>query len=102
MSTSRTSLPAWQALEAHAAQAASRHLRDLFAEDPVGRFGSLSVTTLDILYDYSRQRVTQETMNLLLGLAEACDLRSRIGALFAGEPVNNTEGRAAMHMALRN
>jgi glucose-6-phosphate isomerase len=102
MSTSRTSLPAWQALETHAAQSASRHLRDLFAADPKSRFGNLSVTALDILYDFSRQRVTPETMSLLLGLAEACDLKSRIGALFAGEPVNNTEGRAAMHMALRN
>ena len=102
MTNTRTHLPAWQALEAHAAQMTARHLRELFAADPAGRFGQLSLNALDILYDYSRQRVSPETMSLLLALAAACDLPGRVAALFRGEPVNNTEGRAAMHMALRN
>ena len=102
MSTSRTDLPAWKALEAHAAQLSNRHLRDLFAADGAARFDATSVQALDLLYDFSRQRVTMETLSLLQSLAQACDLPARIAALFAGEAVNNTEGRAAMHMALRN
>ncbi len=102
MSTSRTELHAWQALESHAQQLSSQHLKDLFAADATGRFDALSVQALDFLYDFSRQRVTSETLQLLLSLAGACELPARIAALFAGEPVNNTEGRAAMHMALRN
>ena len=62
----------------------------------------MSVEALDLLYDCSRQRATPETLTLLCDLARACDLPARIGALFAGELVNNTERRAAMHMALRN
>jgi glucose-6-phosphate isomerase len=100
--TSRTHLPEWQALAAHATELSRRHLRDLFAADGPGRFGATSVQALDLLYDFSRQRVTPETLSLLTALAGACDLPARIAALFAGEPVNNTEGRAAMHMALRN
>jgi glucose-6-phosphate isomerase len=100
--TPRNHLPAWQALEAHAAQISSRHLRELFAADGPSRFERLSVEALDVLYDYSRQRVTGETIERLLDLARACDLEQRIGELFAGEPVNHTERRAAMHMALRN
>ncbi len=100
--TSRTRLPQWQALEAHAAELSRRHLRDLFATDGPRRFDATSVQALDLLYDFSRQRVTPETLSLLMALAEACELPARIAALFAGEPVNNTEGRAAMHMALRN
>ena len=99
---SRNTLPAWKALEAHAAAFSSRHLRDLFASDGSGRFDATSVQVLDLLYDFSRQRVTRETLGLLQSLAQACDLPARIAALFAGETVNNTEGRAAMHMALRN
>ena len=100
--SSRTDLPAWKALEAHAAQVSSRHLRDFFAESPTQRFGQLSVEALDFVYDFTRQRVTRQTVQLLLELARACDLEARIAALFAGEAVNNTERRAAMHMALRN
>ena len=97
----RTDLPAWKALHAHAATLESRHLREMFTEDPA-RFGRLSVTELDFLYDFTRQRLTPRTLELLLELAAECDLAGRIEALFAGEPVNNTERRAAMHMALRN
>lgn len=102
MTSSRPELPAWKALEAHAAQLSKLHLRDLFAPDGRRRFEALSIQALDLLYDFSRQRVTPQTLELLLGLARACGLRERIEALFAGEPVNHTERRAAMHMALRN
>jgi len=89
-------------LQAHAQSLSTRHLRDLFATDPSGRFAATSVEALDFLYDFSRQRITQQSLQLLLELARACDLEGRIAALFAGEPVNHTERRAAMHMALRN
>ncbi len=102
MTAQRTDLPAWQALAAHARQASTLHLRDLFAADADRRFDAFSLETPDLLYDYSRQRVCAETMRLLFVLARACELPARIEALFAGEPVNHTERRAAMHMALRN
>ena len=102
MTSPRTDLPAWKALQAHAAQFSALHLRDLFASDASRRFDQLSVQALDLLYDFSRQRVTPETVRLLLDLANECRLRESIDALFAGEPVNHTEHRAAMHMALRN
>jgi glucose-6-phosphate isomerase len=97
----RTLLPAWQSLQAHAASVERHHLRQLFADDP-GRFDALSVTALDFLYDFTRQRLTGDTLLLLLALARDCGLEERIRALFAGEAVNLTERRAAMHMALRN
>ncbi|MGI9245668.1 MAG: glucose-6-phosphate isomerase [Steroidobacteraceae bacterium] len=98
----RNELPAWKALEAHARQMTGVHLRDLFGAAAAGRFDQLSVEALDFLFDFSRQRVTPETLRLLLDLARACGLERRIAALFAGEPVNNTERRPALHMALRN
>jgi glucose-6-phosphate isomerase len=97
----RTLLPAWQSLQAHAASLERHHLRQLFADDP-GRFEALSVTALDFLYDFTRQRLTTDTLALLLALARDCGLEERIHALFAGEAVNLTERRAALHMALRN
>ena len=97
----RTSLPAWKDLQAHAADLEIHHLRQLIADDPQ-RFERLSVAELDFLYDFTRQRLTANTINLLLELARACGLEERIQALFAGEAVNNTERRAALHMALRN
>ncbi len=99
--TNRTDMPAWQNLQAHAVDVEIRHLRQLFADDP-DRFEHLSTTALDFLYDYTRQRLTRNTVELLLALARDCSLDRRIAALFAGEAVNNTEHRAAMHMALRN
>jgi glucose-6-phosphate isomerase len=97
----RRLLPAWQAVEADARATDATHLRELFAADPA-RFHTLSVNALDFVYDFTRQRLTSETLALLLGLARACDLEDRIRALFAGELVNNTERRPALHMALRN
>jgi glucose-6-phosphate isomerase len=98
---SRTDLPAWIDLQAHAADLEACHLRQLFADD-AQRFERLSVTELDFLYDFTRQRVTAATLERLLQLARECCLEERIAALFDGEAVNNTERRAAMHMALRN
>jgi glucose-6-phosphate isomerase len=97
----RTALPAWQALRAHAAEIERAHLRDLFDADPA-RFDALHLESLDLLFDYSRQRLSRHTLTLLVELARACRLEERIAALFAGGPVNVTEHRAAMHMALRN
>ncbi|RPI15818.1 MAG: glucose-6-phosphate isomerase [Lysobacterales bacterium] len=97
----RTQLPTWRALETHAAELRGRHLRELFADD-AGRFGRLAFRELDFLYDCTRQRLTPRTLELLTALARECRLEARIAALYAGEPVNHTEHRAALHMALRN
>jgi glucose-6-phosphate isomerase len=96
-----TSLPQWLALESHATTARSAHLRDLFAQDP-DRFARFSRSELNLLFDFSRQRVTQETLRLLLDLAAARDLKGRIAAMFSGEKINTTENRAVLHTALRN
>jgi glucose-6-phosphate isomerase len=101
MPTSLKSLPQWSALEAHATTARSLHLRDLFASDP-NRFANFSVNDVNLLMDFSRQRVTSETLKLLVDLAQARGLRERIDAMFAGEKINTTENRAVLHTALRN
>jgi glucose-6-phosphate isomerase len=97
----RSALPVWKALQSHADQLSSTPLRNLFQAD-AARFDALHVERLDLLFDFSRQRLTASTMGLLIDLARGCGLEARIAALFAGEPVNLTERRAAMHMALRN
>jgi glucose-6-phosphate isomerase len=94
-------LPEWQALEAHAASMGAMHLRDLFVADP-DRFSHLSRCELNLLFDYSRQRVTAETIKLLLKLARARGLPAAIDAMFAGDKINITEQRAVLHTALRN
>ncbi len=95
-----TSLPAWQALEDHYRKIKDIHLIQLFAEDP-GRGEELSAGAVGIYLDYSKNRITSETMRLLLKLADDCGLRQRIDAMFSGEKINSTEGRAALHVALR-
>ena len=97
---SRAALPEWQALVAHAARMAPRHLRDLFREDP-GRTGRCTLEACGLRFDCSKQRLAPDTLPLLVRLAEACDLPGRIAAMFAGEPINATEHRAALHVALR-
>jgi glucose-6-phosphate isomerase len=92
--------PAWRALEEHHRAVGGRHLRDLFAEDP-GRGERLVAEGAGLVLDYSKHRVTDETMALLVGLAEECGLRGRIDAMFRGEKINVTEGRAVLHVALR-
>jgi glucose-6-phosphate isomerase len=96
-----TQLPEWSALASHAKSVGTQHLRDLFATD-ADRFATFSRTDLNLLFDFSRQRVTAETSRLLIALANACDLRGRIDAMFAGDKINTTEGRAVLHIALRN
>lgn len=97
----RTQLPEWQALIRHREAMRAQHMRDLFAKDP-RRFEKFSILWRDILVDYSKNLVTEETMSLLFRLAEACDLPQWIERMFAGEKINHTEGRAALHVALRN
>ena len=80
----RTLLQTWQSLQANAASLERHHLRQLFADDP-GRFDNLSVTALDFLYDFSRQRLTPDTLLLLLALARDCGLEERIQALKASK-----------------
>jgi glucose-6-phosphate isomerase len=95
------SLPEWRALASHSEALGRRHLRDLFAADPQ-RFEGLSRCELNLLLDFSRQRVTAETIELLLSLAKARGLRERIDSMFAGDRINGTEERAVLHVALRN
>ena len=92
--------PAWSALERHHAKVSEAHLRDLFAADPQ-RGTRLTLEAAGIFLDYSKNRVTDETLALLLRLAEESGLRERIDAMFDGEHINVTEDRAVLHTALR-
>jgi len=92
---------AWPKLEKHLADLRNVHLRDLFREDP-DRFGHFSLCLEDIVFDYSKNLITRETLILLLELANECGLNEAISALFAGERINRTENRAVWHVALRN
>ena len=93
--------PAWKALEAHHRAVAGVHMRDLFAADE-GRYGRFSLALGDMLLDYSKNRVTTETMELLVGLARQADVEGWRARMFAGERINTTEERAVLHVALRN
>ena len=93
-------LPAWQALAAHAEQIRPLRLRQLFEDDP-GRGERLTAEAAGIFLDYSKHRVTDETLGLLRRLAEECGLRERIDAMFRGDKINSTEQRAVLHVALR-
>ncbi|MDT4937309.1 MAG: glucose-6-phosphate isomerase [Pseudonocardiales bacterium] len=95
-----TSRPAWSALVEHADSVRSGHLRDLFAADP-NRGERMTAEAAGIFLDYSKNRVTDETLALLVQLAEQSGLAERIGAMFAGEKINITENRAVLHVALR-
>jgi glucose-6-phosphate isomerase len=92
--------PAWKALEAHFRKVEKLHLRQLFADDP-RRGERLTLEAAGIYLDYSKNRVTDETLRLLVQLAEESGLRPRIDAMFRGEKINVTEGRAVLHVALR-
>lgn len=94
-------MPEVQTLDQHYETLKDVHMRDLFAQDGE-RFGRFSLSTAGILLDYSKNRVTVETMTKLFQLAESLDLTQKIQDLFAGAEVNTTECRAALHMALRN
>src|SRR5713101_4693181 len=87
-------------LEAHYKKVQELHLRDLFADDPK-RGERLTVEAVGLFLDYSKNRITGETLNLLFRLAEESGLRERISAMFRGEKINVTEKRAVLHTALR-
>jgi glucose-6-phosphate isomerase len=95
-----TETPEWRALDAHFAELRDVHLRDLFANDT--ERGQEMTVELDGLYlDFSKNRLTAETLRLLVALAERARLRDRIDAMFRGEKINVTENRAVLHVALR-
>jgi hypothetical protein len=91
---------AWKALTAHYKAVSKLHLRQLFADDPK-RGQRMAVEAVGLYLDYSKNRVTDETLKLLLQLAAESDLRQRINAIFSGEKINITEKRAVLHVALR-
>src|SRR6185503_3505780 len=92
--------PAWKALDAHHRDLGAVHLRELFARDP-GRGERLTAEAAGIYLDYSKNRMTGETLALLLRLAAESGLRGRIDAMFGGEKINVSENRAVLHVALR-
>ena len=108
-----TTLPAWQALLAHRTAMNTVHLRDLFAQD-LQRFDRFSLTfratpvegtrqaPIELLFDYAKNRITEETMRLLVDLAHQAGLAYAITAMVSGQKINNTEDRAVLHVALRN
>ncbi len=101
MTSSLTQSPAWLALQAHHTRMAQQHMRNLFQQDPQ-RFEKFSLVLNDLLLDFSKQPVNQETVQLLLALARQQKLTDWIGRMFAGEKINSTEQRAALHIALRS
>ncbi|MGB8566942.1 MAG: glucose-6-phosphate isomerase, partial [Pseudolabrys sp.] len=92
--------PAWKALVAHHQKMPDLHLRKLFADDPK-RAECMTVEAVGLYLDYSKNRVTDETLKLLVQLADESGLRGRIDAMFRGDKINITENRAVLHLALR-
>src|SRR5262244_2223548 len=90
----------WDALDSHYQKTSNLHLRQLFADDPK-RGERMAVEAVGLYLDYSKNRITDETLKLLLRLAEQSGLQTRIEAMFRGEKINVTEKRAVLHMALR-
>jgi len=97
---SRDRLAAWRALADHQRAMQDRHLRNLFADDPA-RAERMTAEAAGVFLDYSKNRIDDETLRLLVELAEQCGLRARIDAMFRGEKINVTEHRAVLHVALR-
>ena len=97
---SLTQRPAWKSLGTHSKQIGKLHLRKLFAED-AKRGQRFTVEGAGLFLDYSKNRITEKTLKLLLQLAKECNLRERINAMFSGEKINVTEHRAVLHVALR-
>ena len=95
-----TALPAWQALNQHRQAMQDFSMRDAFNADPQ-RFSQFTLSSCGLFLDYSKNLITSETRNLLVDLAKEVDLKAAIDALYAGEPVNSSEGRPALHTALR-
>ncbi len=96
-----TTTKSWQNLSRHYETVKDLHMRDLFADDP-RRFDKFSIRFNNILVDYSKNRITQETIKNFIALAEECDLKKAIDNMFTGEKINETENRAVLHTALRN
>jgi len=99
-STATVKRQSWKALESHHEEVSKRHLRELFAEDPQ-RGERMALEAVGLYFDYSKNRITDETLQLLFRLAEESGLPSRIEAMFSGEKINRTENRAVLHTALR-
>jgi glucose-6-phosphate isomerase len=95
-----THLPAWQALETHYQKIKDIHLRQLFADDPQ-RGTRFTIEDVGFYFDYSKNRIIEETIRMLLNVADESGLRERIDAMFRGEKINTTENRAVLHVALR-
>ncbi|WP_349270864.1 glucose-6-phosphate isomerase [Mycolicibacterium parafortuitum] len=100
MGSDITATPAWQALSRHHAEIAATDLRALFAQNPA-RGSEFALTVGDLYIDYSKHRVTAETLSLLVDLARAAGLEAKRAAMFAGEHINTSEDRAVLHTALR-
>ncbi|MCB1580764.1 MAG: glucose-6-phosphate isomerase, partial [Alphaproteobacteria bacterium] len=92
--------PEWEVLQAHQREISNMHMRDLFANDPQ-RFENFSAKIPGLLLDYSKHRITDETMNALLALARACNIERQRDAMFSGNKINSSENRAVLHTALR-
>ena len=101
MASNLTQSPAWQKLAAHQKQLETTTMRELFAKDP-DRFNKFSIEFGGILYDFSKNRITEETLDLLVSLAEHAKVKEMAEAMFTGEKINVTERRAVLHTALRN
>ncbi|MBN9126392.1 MAG: glucose-6-phosphate isomerase, partial [Nitrosospira sp.] len=97
---SLTEFPAWKALSSHFKAIRDKHLREFFADD-ARRGERFTAEAAGLYLDYSKNRITAETLRLLVQLAEECGLQKRIAAMFEGEPINSTERRAVLHTALR-
>ena len=95
-----TNSPAWTALDAHCSDTRHDHMRELFAEDP-SRFDKFSLPTDDLVFDYSKNRITEKTIDLLLDLARERGVEARRDAMAKGEAINTSENRPVLHMALR-
>ena len=95
-----TQRPAWRALAAHHKRIQNLHLRKLFADDPQ-RGKQMAVEAAGLYLDYSKNRITGQTLKLLVQLAKESDLNGRIAAMFSGQKINTTEDRAVLHVALR-
>mgnify|MGYP002064130240 CR=1 FL=1 len=96
-----TATKSWQNLRRHHKKIKDLHMRDLFAEDP-RRFEKMSIRFNNMIVDYSKNRITEETLKFLIALAEKCELGNAIERMFAGQRINETEDRAVLHTALRN
>ncbi|MCE5299976.1 MAG: glucose-6-phosphate isomerase [Spirochaetia bacterium] len=99
--TALTELPAWKTLQDSYAKVKDMHLREMFAKDP-SRAQRMTVEAEGIYFDYSKHRIDQDTVRLLANLAIECGLREKIDAMFSGQKINTTEGRAVLHVALRS